>query len=73
MLLSKEDRADDRVTSAWLSYFSSKGITAISGNLTKGKFVDILAKASAPLMAKKREKEANGMDISEENYQKNES
>ena len=58
VLLSKEDRADDRVTSAWLSYFSSKGITAISGNLTKGKFVDILAKASAPLMAKKREKEA---------------
>ena len=58
VLLSKEDRADDRVTSAWLSYFSSQGITAISGNLTKGKFVDILAKASAPLMAKKREKEA---------------
>ena len=58
VLLSKEDRADEKVTKEWLSYFTSKGIAAISGNLTKGKFLKILTDASAPLMAKKREKEA---------------
>lgn len=58
VLLSKEDRADDEVTKAWLKYFREKGVTAISGNLTKGKFVNILSAASAPLVAKKREKEA---------------
>lgn len=58
VLLSKEDRADEKVTKEWLSYFASKGIAAISGNLTKGKFLKILTDASAPLMAKKREKEA---------------
>lgn len=58
VLLSKQDRADEEATKAWLSYFASKGITAIAGNLTKGKFVSILAAASAPLVAKKREKEA---------------
>ena len=58
VFLSKEDRADDAVTKEWLAYFASKGITAISGNLTKGKFAQILARASAPLVAKKREKEA---------------
>ena len=58
VLLSKEDRADDAVTAEWLNYFKSRGIAAISGKLTKGKFVQILAKAATPLMAKKREKEA---------------
>ena len=58
VLLSKEDRADEKVTKEWLSYFASKGIAAISGNLTKGKFLKILTDASTPLMAKKREKEA---------------
>lgn len=58
VLLSKEDRADDRVTKEWLDYFHDHGIAAISGNLTKGKFVSILSAAAAPLMAKKREKEA---------------
>ena len=58
VLLSKEDRADEKVTAMWIDYFSSNGIAAISGNLTKGRFVQILSKAAAPLMAKKREKEA---------------
>ncbi len=58
VLLSKQDRADEKVTKAWLDYFASKGIAAIAGNLTQGKFVQILTKASIPLMAKKREKEA---------------
>ena len=58
VLLSKEDRADDKATKAWLNYFKQHGIAAISGNLTKGKFIQILSAAAAPLMVKKREKEA---------------
>ena len=58
VLLSKLDRADPKVTEEWLNYFKSHGVTAIAANLTKGKFVDVLTRASAPLMVKKREKEA---------------
>lgn len=58
VVMSKADRADEETTAKWLSYFSSKGITAIAGNLTKGKFLQILTKSAGPLMAKKREKEA---------------
>ena len=58
VLLSKEDRADDKATKAWLNYFKQQGIAAISGNLTKDKFIQILSAAAAPLMVKKREKEA---------------
>lgn len=58
VVMSKQDRADEEVTKLWLDYFASKGIPAISGDLTKGKFVNLLTKAAAPLMAKKREKEA---------------
>lgn len=58
VLLSKEDRADPKATSAWLNYFKQQGIAAISGDLTKGKFLSILSAACEPLMAKKREKEA---------------
>ena len=58
VLLSKEDRADPKVTKEWLAHFVSQGIQAISGNLTKGKFIRTLTEASVPLMAKKREKEA---------------
>ena len=58
VLLSKEDRADDKATKAWLNYFKQQGIAAISGNLTKGKFIQILSAAAAPLMVKKRDKEA---------------
>ena len=58
VLLSKMDRADEAVTKQWLDYFSSHGITAVAGNLTQGKFIQILSRAATPLMAKKREKEA---------------
>lgn len=58
VLLSKMDRADEAVTKQWLEYFSSHGITAVAGNLTQGKFIQILSRAATPLMAKKREKEA---------------
>lgn len=58
VLLSKMDRADETVTKQWLEYFSSHGITAVAGNLTQGKFIQILSRAATPLMAKKREKEA---------------
>ncbi|MCR5348039.1 MAG: ribosome biogenesis GTPase YlqF [Bacilli bacterium] len=58
VLLSKQDRADEEVTKEWLNYFKQRGIAAVAGDLTKGKFVNILSAASAPLMAKKREKEA---------------
>ncbi|MBO5529562.1 MAG: ribosome biogenesis GTPase YlqF [Bacilli bacterium] len=58
VLLSKMDRADEAVTKQWLEYFSSRGITAVAGNLTQGKFIQILSRAATPLMAKKREKEA---------------
>ena len=58
VVMSKADRADEEATAKWLSYFSSKGIAAIAGNLTKGKFLQILTKSADPLMAKKREKEA---------------
>ena len=58
VLLSKMDRADEAVTKQWLEYFSNHGITAVAGNLTQGKFIQILSRAATPLMAKKREKEA---------------
>ncbi|MBO6284916.1 MAG: ribosome biogenesis GTPase YlqF, partial [Bacilli bacterium] len=58
VLLSKMDRADEAVTKQWLEYFSSHGITAVAGNLTQGKFIQILSRAATPMMAKKREKEA---------------
>lgn len=58
VLLSKMDRADEAVTKQWLEYFSSHGITAVAGNLTQGKFIQILSRAATPLMVKKREKEA---------------
>lgn len=58
VLLSKKDRSDDKVTEEWLRYFKAQGITAISGDLTKGKFLQVLTDTAAPLIAKKREKEA---------------
>lgn len=58
VLLSKEDYADPKVTEEWISYFANAGIPAFTANLTKGKIVGLLKNVSAPLMAKKREKEA---------------
>ena len=57
VLLSKSDYADPNVTASWLSYFESKGIPAVAGNLKKDRFLTILSAASEPLLAKKREKE----------------
>ena len=57
VLLSKSDYADPSVTASWLSYFESKGIPAVAGNLKKDRFLTILSAASEPLLAKKREKE----------------
>ena len=58
LLLSKADYADPTITSKWIESFSEKGVTAISGNLKKDKFVNILSEASKDLVKKKREKEA---------------
>ena len=58
ILLSKTDYADPEVTKQWIAYFANQGITAIAGNLKKEKFVNLLSKASIPLLTKKREKEA---------------
>lgn len=57
LLLSKSDMADQEVTDAWLSYFAKTNIPAIAGNLKKDRFVNILSKASVPLVAAKRAKE----------------
>ena len=57
VLLSKSDYADPSVTASWLSYFESKGIPAVAGNLKQDRFLTILSAASEPLLAKKREKE----------------
>lgn len=57
LLLSKADYADPYITSSWIDYFKDKGLVAISGNLKKDRFVNILASASKDLVAKKREKE----------------
>ena len=58
ILLSKSDYADEVTTKQWISYFKSQGIQAVSGNLMKEKIIGLLKSASAPLIAKKREKEA---------------
>ena len=58
LLLSKADYADPFVTAKWMEHFKQNGIIAISGNLKKDKFVNILSEASADLVQKKREKEA---------------
>lgn len=57
VLLSKSDMADKTVTKEWISYFKDKNIPAISGNLKKEKFVNILASATTSLLKTKREKE----------------
>lgn len=57
ILLGKSDTADERVTESWLSYYKSKGIVAVAGNVKKDRFVSILSSVSAPLVAPKREKE----------------
>lgn len=56
-LLSKEDYSDPLITKQWLDYYKSKGEIAIAGNLKKANFLSLLKSASAPLLAKKREKE----------------
>ncbi len=56
-LLSKEDYSDPSITKEWLEYYRSKGEIAISGNLKKANFLALLKSASAPVLAKKREKE----------------
>ena len=58
ILLSKSDYADEVTTKQWISYFKSQGIQAVAGNLMKEKIIGLLKSASAPLIAKKREKEA---------------
>ena len=58
ILLSKSDYADEATTKQWISYFKSQSIQAVSGNLMKEKIIGLLKSASAPLIAKKREKEA---------------
>lgn len=57
VLLSKSDMADQTVTKEWISYFKNKNIPAISGNLKKEKFVNIIASATTSLLKAKREKE----------------
>lgn len=57
LLLAKADMADRKVTDAWLAYFSSLGIPAVAGNLKKDRFLAIVGKESAPLVAGKRAKE----------------
>ena len=57
LLLSKSDRADEKITAKWLSFYRKMGISSFAGDLTKGKFLSLFAKESAPLLQKKREKE----------------
>ena len=58
VLLSKEDYADPTINQSWIDYFQNQGIPAVTANLKKGKIIGLLKTASAPLIAKKREKEA---------------
>ena len=58
ILLSKQDYADEEMTKRWIDYFAREGIPAFTANLMKGKIIGLLNQTSAPLMAKKREKEA---------------
>lgn len=59
LLLSKEDRADPNITAKWLSFYKKQGTLCFSSNLVqKGKLNAILERESAPLLSKKREKEA---------------
>lgn len=58
LLLSKEDCADPAITDAWVNHFSKLGLTAVSSDLKREKFVSLLSKQAETLLAKKREKEA---------------
>lgn len=57
LLLSKSDMADEAVSKQWVKYFSDNGIRAVTGNLKKERFVNILSQAAAPFISAKREKE----------------
>ncbi len=58
LLLSKFDKADPNVTKEWIAYYKGKGLICFSSDLKHAKVLDILQKMSAPLVQKKREKEA---------------
>ncbi len=59
LLLSKFDKADPKTTKEWIEYYKNeKNLIAFSSDLKHGKVLELLTKASAPLVAKKREKEA---------------
>ena len=58
VLLSKSDFADPAVTERWVKCLTAEGLIAIAGNLKKDKILAILTKASEPLIAAKRAKEA---------------
>lgn len=58
LLLSKFDKADSNITKEWISYYKEKGLITFSSDLKHAKVLDILQRMSAPLVQKKREKEA---------------
>lgn len=58
LVLSKFDKADSSITKEWLAYYKEKGLIAFSSDLKHQKVLDILLRMSAPLVEKKRAKEA---------------
>ena len=57
VLLSKEDYADPEVTKRYVDAYQKRGIIAVPADLKRGRIIKLLQTASAPLIAKKREKE----------------
>lgn len=58
LVLSKLDKADPQITKEWTEYYKNNGLITFSSDLKHQKVIDILMKMSAPLVEKKRAKEA---------------
>lgn len=58
LVLSKLDKADSNITREWTEYYKENGLIAFSSDLKHQKVIDILMRMSAPLVEKKRTKEA---------------
>jgi len=57
ILLNKADLADEKITKNWISYFSSKGYTAIEINAKNKKSVKLITKKINDVMKEKRAKD----------------
>lgn len=58
LVLSKNDLSDMEITSSWSEFYAKKGLATFSADIKHSKILVLLNNASAPIVARKREKEA---------------